>query len=414
MQQITTRAIWLGVAGAALLLSACQKDPVTPDGTDNSPNLRPLTAAEVKTVGSSNDFAFRSFSALRAKEAASNLFISPLSISSAITMTYNGADGTTKQAIKETLGFAPQTDTEINESFKMLSELLTNIDKTVTFSTANSIWFNQQYKLQAPFVQKNENYFGATVKGLDFGSANAKDAINNWVKSKTNDKIKSIVDNINADDVMYLVNAIYFKGTWTYQFDKQLTRKADFRKEDGSSVSTDFMTLKNGQYAYYADATKQVVDLPYGNKQFSMTLVLPIGSKTVADITPELNSANLSTWLTNAHSSSLELRLPKFKMEYEKELKEVLTQLGMGIASSNQANFSQMVQGSNQQFAISEVKHKSYLDVNEEGTEAAAATSVGIITTSLPQPIIADRPFVFLIREKSSNAILFIGQLMAP
>ncbi|UOQ67165.1 serpin family protein [Hymenobacter volaticus] len=411
MQQITTRAIWRGVAGAALLLSACQKDSVTPD---NTPNLRPLTAAEVKTVSSSNDFAFRSFSVLRSKDAASNLFISPLSISSAITMTYNGADGTTKQAIKETLGFAPQTDTEINESFKMLSELLTTIDKTVTFSTANSIWHNQMYQLQAPFVQKNETYFGATMKGLDFKSANAKDAINNWVKSKTNGKIESIVDNISADDVMYLVNAIYFKGTWTYQFDKKLTQRADFRKEDGSNVSTDFMTLSNGQYNYYADATKQVVDLPYGNKQFSMTLVLPVGSKTVADITPELNSTNLNTWLTSARSSSLELRLPKFKMQYEKELKQALTQLGMGIAFTNQANFSQMVQASNQQFAISEVKHKTYLDVNEEGTEAAAATSVGIITTSLPQAIIANRPFVFLIREKSSNAILFIGQLMAP
>lgn len=395
------------------MLSACQKDAAAPGG-DNTPNLRPLTAAEVKTVASSNDFAFRAFSTLRAKEAATNLFISPLSISSAITMTYNGTDGTTKQAIKETLGFAPQTDTEINESFKMLAELLPNIDKNVKFTTANSIWHGQQYQLQAPFVSKNVTYFDAMVKGLDFSSTGSKDVINNWVKNKTNGKIESLIESTNADDVMYLVNAIYFKGTWTYQFDKQLTRRADFHKEDGTSVSTDFMTLKNGQYAYYADATKQVIDLPYGNQQFSMTLILPAASKTVADITPELNSANLSTWLAGAHTSSLELRLPKFKMEYKKELKEALTQLGMGIAFSDQANFSQMIQGTKSGLQISKVLHKTYLDVNEEGTEAAAATSVGIITTSLPSSITADRPFVFLIREKSSNVILFIGQLMAP
>jgi serpin B len=413
MKRNIIKTATLGLAGAALFLSACQKDLISTE-KNNTPNLRPLTTQEVKTIGSSNEFAFRAFSALRTEEETQNIFISPLSISSALTMAFNGADGSTKEAMRKTLGFEPQTDEEINQSFKSLAELLVGIDKKVTFSTANSIWYAQQYQLQAPFVQQNKTYFDATVQGLDFSSAGAKSTINDWVKDKTKGKITDIVQEIRPDHVMFLVNAIYFKGTWTYPFDKQLTQKASFRKEDGSTAQVDFMALKNGKYLYYQDARQQVIDLPYGNRQFSMTLVVPNGEHTVSDITRNLNHAQLTSWLNSADSTSLELRLPKFKLEYKKELSEMLAQLGMGEAFTNNADFSRMLEGSAQNLAISEVLHKSFVEVNEEGTEAAAATSVGIVVTSMPPTVQVDRPFVFLIREKSSNAILFIGQLMNP
>ena len=219
-----TFKIALMAFASATMLVACQKELGTP-ATGNQPKLRPLTAQEEKTVFSSNNFAFQVFSALRTAEPGHNLFISPLSISSALTMTFNGADGSTKEAMRQTLGFGLQTNEKINNAFKGLQQLLTGLDKKVTFTTANSIWYARQFELQPPFVQSNKAAFDATVQGLDFSSPAAKDAINEWVKAKTQGKITNIVEQVRPDHVMFLVNAIYFKGTWTYPFDKELTRK---------------------------------------------------------------------------------------------------------------------------------------------------------------------------------------------
>lgn len=391
-----------------MLLSACQKEMV-----EIAPNVRPLTSQEAKTVESSNDFAFLSFANLSEEEGAENVFISPLSISMALTMTYNGAGSTTKEAMRETLGFELATDEEINSSFKSLNDLLKGIDKKVTFTSANSLWHSNEYKLQAPFVEINRNYFDATVQGLDFSSPNTKDQINNWVKDKTNGKIEKIIDEIRREHVLFLINAIYFKGTWTYPFDKNLTKPEPFRLEDGSTVTHDFMTMKGGKYLHYQDGSKELIDLPYGNQQYSMTIVVPGEQQTVDDIVHEINGENLKTWLSAADTTGLELHMPKFKLEYDKALNDMLIQLGMGIAFSAQADLSYMVEGKTG-LAISEVKHKTFVEVNEEGTEAAAATSVGIELTSMPKTIRIDKPFVFMIRERSSNAILFIGKLMNP
>ena len=405
----------LSLATGALLLLGCQKQPVAPAPGANEPNLRPLTGAEKSTVASANDFAFRAFGALRGGAAAAeNLCISPLSISAALTMAYNGADAGTKADIKQTLGFAAHTDAEINEAYKGLFALLTGIDSKVTFTTANSIWHGQQYQLQVPFVQQNQTYFGATVQGVNFASPTAKDAINSWVTTQTRGKITSIVQRTSFDDVMYLVNALYFKGSWTYRFDPQRTQRAPFVLDNGQTRTVDMMNLHNGKYRRYADAQQQVIDLPYGNRQFSMTLVVPRGTSTLAAVAGRLTGPQLTTWLAAADTSRLQLQLPKFRLEYEQELRESLTQLGMGVAFSNQANFSRMLANSTSPLAITAVRHKTFLEVNEEGTEAAAVTAVGIGVTSVPEIVQVNRPFFFLIREKASNAILFIGQVTNP
>ncbi|WP_426060978.1 serpin family protein [Hymenobacter sp. B1770] len=406
-------SVFLSLSASALLLLGCQKQAVEPAAT-NVPDLRPLTNAERSTVSSANDFGFRAFSSLRSGAAAENICISPLSVSAALTMAYNGADGGTKAAIKETLGFTTHTDAEINDSYKSLFELLTGIDNKVTFTTANSIWHGQQYPLATPFVQQNQASFGATVQAVDFTSTTAKDAINNWVSSKTQGKISTIVRQTNADDVMYLINALYFKGNWTYRFDPQQTRPAPFTLESGQPKTVEMMSLTKAKYLRYADAQQQVIDLPYGNRQYSMTLVVPQGTTTLANVAGRLTGAQLSTWLAAADTSRLELRLPKFRLEYEQELNDALTKMGMGVAFSNQANFTRMLAGNSGNLAISAVKHKAYVDVNEEGTEAAAVTSISIVVTSLPQVVEVNRPFLFLIREKASNAILFIGQVTNP
>ena len=413
MSFFTHKPLFPLLAGT-LLLAGCQKETVS---ADNTPKLRPLSVAERQTVGSANDFAYRAFGTLRQASPAGNLCISPLSISAALTMAYNGADGTTKEALKQTLGVAGQSDLEINQSYQSLFALLKGIDNRVAFSTANSLWYGQQYQLKTPFVQTNQTYFGATVQGLDFASPSAKATINNWVLGNTQGRISTIIDQTSSADMLYLLNAIYFKGTWTYRFDPALTKAEDFHYEDGSTKSASFMTLREGRYQRYQDNQQLVIDLPYGNRQFSMTFVVPQGTATLADVAGRLGSTQLATWLAKADTTSAALHVPKFKFDYEQTLNNCLTRLGMGEAfDAGKANFGQMLAGGPSGLFISQVKHKTYLEVDEEGTTAAAATSVGMVATSVgpPPPIYLNRPFLFLIREKASNTVLFIGQLTNP
>jgi serpin B len=395
-----------------ILFASCENNQV--NLSDNSPNVRPLSTREAQTVNSSNNFAFDIFTRLNEKEGSKNVFISPLSLSMALTMAYNGAGASTKEAMRQTLGFEPGSEDDLNESFRSVAGLLNNIDKTVNFQAANSIWHSQDLALQSNFVTANQKYFDAKVQGLDFTNPASKDIINKWVKEKTAGKIDEIVKEIRRDHLLFLLNAIYFKGNWTYTFDKKNTREAPFYLTDGSTRNVNMMELKNARYLLYQDATKTLVDLPYGNKQFSMTLLIPSGDSKLTDIAGDLNLANLNNWLSKADSTSLALYLPKFTMEYEVKLKETLSAMGMEEAFGNQADFSRMIEGITGGIAINEVTHKTFVDVNEEGTEAAAATSIDVILTSLPPSIRADKPFIFLIREKSSNTILFIGKLENP
>lgn len=402
-----------------ILLFSCQKEVVNPpennipDNTISIPGPSPAKVQETKLVTSTNNFAFNIFNTLRSEDPSKNLFISPLSIASSLTMAFNGANGTTKETMRQVIGFGQQTDQEINKSFEDLQRLLFSLDKNVVFTSTNAIWHDENLALQDAFVQQNKTAFDATVRGLNFKSPTAINTINDWVKESTQGKIPSIIQEIKKDEIMFLINAIYFKATWTYPFKLNLTDKSNFYKEDGSIASVDFMTLTNGKYLYYSDADKQVIDLFYGNRQLSMTLILPDEKSKVSHIIRDLSSSKLSEWLSKADTSGATLRLPKFKMEFEKELNHPLTVMGMGNAfSADKADFGKMVLGISRDIAISKVVHKTFLDVNELGTEAAAATNTGTFTTSFPLTI--NRPFVFLIREKSTNAILFIGQLMNP
>jgi len=403
----------LSLIGAALLLGACSKETVAPPATSDTP-VRPLSTAERQTVGSANDFAYRAFSALRQGGPGSNMFISPLSISAALTMAYNGADGSTKAAMKSTLGFTPLSDQQINQSYQDLFALLGGLDSRVQFSVANSIWHGEQYQLAAPFVQQNQTHFGATVQGVRFGLPATTNTINNWVSTHTMGRIPTILNQTSADDVLYLINALYFKGEWTYRFDPRLTRREPFHLEDGSTTTAEMMTLTQGRYLRYVDGQQEVIDLPYGNRQYSMTIVVPKGNSTLSDVAGRLSRTQLNDWLSQADTSAMVLHLPKFRLQYENELNAMLTQLGMGEAFGNQANFSRMLANGANNLSLSSVLHKTFLEVNEEGSEAAAVTSIGVVTTSVPPSVYLNRPFIFLIREKATDAVLFMGQLTNP
>ncbi len=394
--------------------ASCNRSQVSP-ADSNTPAVRPLSARETQTLQSTNNFAFNAFAKISASEPEKNIFISPLSISMAVAMAYNGADGTTKRGIAKALDFQNSSDEDINASFKSLGEMLTGIDKTVKFTPANSIWYRTGLAPQASFTETNRKYFNAEITGLDFGNAEAaKSAMNGWVKDKTNGKIPQIISQVRASDVMFLINAIHFKGTWTHQFDKNLTQNADFMAA-GGNVSVQFMRLKDTRYRTHADAGHQLAELPYGNKQFSMVVIMPAENSTLNQLVAQLSITNLNGWLAKADSTKMGLYLPKFSFSYEKSLNETLAGLGMAEAFTDRADFSRLLQGFKAgDLAITEVKHKAFVEVNEEGTEAAAATSIGIGVTSVPTEIRFNRPFVFLIREKNSGAIVFIGKLANP
>lgn len=269
----------------ALLLS-CGEERITP-ADDNTPNLRPLTAQEVQLVESGNKFALDLTKRINAGEPGS-FFISPLSVGYALGMTFNGAAGETKAGIKSALDFGDMPDDEVNKSFKNLTDQLTGMDKTMAMEIANSIWYKNTLTVKQAFAQTVKNYYDAGIRGLDFGDPASKDIINGWIEEKTHDKIKDMLDGIPDDAVMYLVNAIYFKADWTYQFDKKATKKEPFKLENGEETMADMMFSKGTKLSVFQTSKFLYIEIPYGNRQFTMTILLPNDGYRVDEVMEEL------------------------------------------------------------------------------------------------------------------------------
>jgi serine protease inhibitor len=396
---------------AAGLLVRCDGDPTGPPG-DITGLPRDLTAAEQDLIAADNAFGLKLFREIHSQEEpGANIFVSSLSVAMALAMTYNGADGATQQAMQETLELQGLTIDEVNQSYRSLIDLLDGLDPGVAFSLANSIWPREGFTVEQDFIDVNQEYYDAEVSVLDFGDPSAAPTINGWVSDKTNGKIESIVpDPIPANVVMYLINAIYFKGDWTQQFDKDLTADAAFILSDGTQTQVPMMAYAEPvEVGYFWDGDVQAVDLAYGGKAYSMTIVLPLGDGDIETFVDSLNAERWANIMNGFATLEIDVRMPKFALEYEIKLNDVLEALGMGIAFNPGADFSKIAPG----IWIGEVKHKSFVEVNEEGTEAAAATSVAMID-SAPPSFWVNRPFLFAIREQFSGTILFIGLVMEP
>jgi serine protease inhibitor len=393
----------LGVLG-------CSKNSVS----DDPKGWRELTVSEKSLVESGNQFGLKLFKEIIQEEKDKNVFISPLSVSMALGMTYNGANGETQEAMQKTLELNGLTIQEVNESYKSLIELLAGLDPKVKFQIANSIWYRQELSFEKEFIDLNKKYFNAEVRGLDFAAPDAASIINGWVDKNTNGKIKEIVDSpIDPLTVMFLINAIYFKGFWTYQFDKKLTKDDWFILPDSSKKPCKMMT-QDGEFQYFENAVFQAIDLPYGNGDFSMTIFLPNPKIDIDSLIGEFNQENWNKWINSFFKQEVSLEFPKFTLEYKLILNNSLKALGMKIAfNPDQADFTNMYKGPESLF-ISQVKHKTFVQVDEEGTEAAAVTSVGIQMTSAPPWMRVDRPFIFVIRENKSQTILFMGKIVEP
>jgi len=410
------RVVFL-TAALTLILFSCNKSPVGP--AQNLPP-RALTTAEKEIISSGNSFGFKLFQTVAASDRDSNVFISPLSVSMALGMTLNGANGTTYDSIRNTLGFNGLTQKEINENFKSLMSLLEGLDSKVIFQIANSVWCRQNFQVEQDFITTNKSYFDAEVMALDFSLPTASQTINLWVDQKTNGKIQKIVpDRIDPLTMMYLINAIYFKGTWTYQFDSTNTRDTLFTLPDGKQTTCKMMHT-DGYFDYAENDQYQAVDLPYGIGSFSMTIVLP---KAGVDLNSFVNGFTENLWQTltrEMQKEKGELYFPKFKLEYEKSLNEVLQLMGMGIAFDPEtADFARINKDQSLHLHISSVTHKTFVNVDEVGTEAAAATSVGIGTgavlpTKPPFFMHVDHPFMLIIWDHYTEDLLFVGKILQP
>lgn len=374
-----------------------------------------LTVEQKQIVSSSNVFGLNIFKqvATNAKDGE-NVFVSPLSVSIALSMLYNGADGTTKEELQKALGYDGLTDEQVNIANRDLIKALIEADPKVAMEIANSIWYKNTFEVEQPFLAVNRDYLSADVRSASFDEA-TKDLINTWVSDKTHKKIKSIVDQIPDNAVMYLINAIYFKGIWQYQFEKSKTQKLDFNLQAGNKKPTDFM-VQEGSFDYLQNDLFTAINLPYGSGNFSMLALVPKGDNTCKNILNELTAENWASWNSSLHKTNVKVYLPKFKFSYKRELNDDLITLGMPTMFSDYfANLSRI--NKNASIAVSKVMHKTFVEVNEEGTEAAAVTSVEIVFTSVgsgPIEFKADKPFVFVIMEKDTKALLFTGIMNEP
>jgi serine protease inhibitor len=370
---------------------------------------RPLTVAEQKLIGSSNAFAFDLLRQVNTAQRQSNVFVSPLSASMALGMTTNGAAGTTYDAMHNALRLGDASRQEVNEGYKSLIALLRGLDKSTDFRIANSIWYEKSFPFNDAFLTESKAFFDAEVKALDFTDPSALTTINSWVKTSTNEKIPAILDAIDPAEVMFLINAIYFKGTWQKQFDKSETAQASFFALDGTTASVPLMHQSVPLRVAHTP-TYTAVDLLYGNSAYAMTVVLPNPGVNVNTLAESLTGESWQSLEESFSEHKSEFFFPRFQLTWKRELNDDLRALGMGIAF-DAADFTPM-SPRGRELVITKVIQKTFVDVNEEGTEAAAATSVGIGETSAPAAIRVDRPFLFVIRERFSGTIMFMGKIV--
>jgi len=366
---------------------------------------------DARIVSANTAFGFKLFSELVEQDISKNIFISPSSVAMALAMTYNGAGGETKKAMAKTLELQGMSLQGVNHANAMLMAALKNPDRDVQLDIANSLWARQDVKFNPYFMNRNEDYYGAEITNLDFNATNAIASINDWVSKNTRGKIDKIYDEIDREAILYIINAVYFKGIWTVQFDKKQTKDRAFILLDGSRKELPAMVAQSKHFMYYRAKDFHAVGLPYGSERISMYLFIPDRDSSLKEFYKKLNAENWEEWISQFRKQEIAVVLPRFKLEYEVELNNALEALGMGIAFGRKANFENMCSGD---AFIDEVKHKSLVEVNEEGTEAAAVTVVKMKKGGGPRTIVFNRPFFFAIRDNKTGAVLFMGSVIEP
>lgn len=370
-------------------------------------------------VNANNQLAFELYSQFNEESKDSNIFFSPYSISIALTMTYEGARGQTAEEMQSVLHI-PEDANVRRPNFARIYNKINKKDKKYKLSTANALWAQKDYKFLEEYTNNVEKYYGGKLTNLDFAgeSEKSRQTINKWVEDQTNNKIKDLIPQgvLNAYTRLVLTNAIYFKGTWVKQFDEKDTKEEDFRIDSSNTVKVPMMRLiGNGVKFNYAETDEiQILEMPYHGEDLSMLIILPKGND-LANIEKSITLEKLSEWKNMLNEQRVDIFIPKFKFETKYFMAKALSDMGMPTAFSPAADFSGM--DGTKDLLIQNVIHQAFVEVNEEGTEAAAATGVvmGITSVGPRIPIFrADHPFIFIIQEIETGNILFLGRVSDP
>ncbi|WP_010424649.1 serpin family protein [Anaerophaga thermohalophila] len=381
---------------------------------NEEPKKKDFDIKSLEVLSATDRFGWDLFKSVNSDaDHGENVVISSLSVAQALGMTTNGAAGETLDQMLTVMDFGGATT--MNEAFKNIREVLLSADSKVEIEMANSVWYKESLPAKESFSETVKEYYDAAFRGVDFSDKEgAKELINSWVNEKTRGKIPAIIDEISDQQYMFLVNAVYFLGKWQYQFKESATKDESFKLSDGTTVQVPMMNQEQ-DLDYYADDELRAVKLPYGNGSFYMIVALPSGEASVNDLVNNITSEKWASILENMNEQSIGLFMPRFEVECKYLLNDPLITMGMELPFSEfVADFSNMIDAP---VFISKVNHKTYIKVDEEGTEAAAATSVGMELNMVnPGPMVfrVDRPFFFAIAEKESGAILFSGKIENP
>ena len=370
-------------------------------------------------VNSNNKFAFDLYNKYRLNDE--NIFFSPYSISSALAMTYEGAKGETAEEMKSVFYFIEDKD-KMRSSYASLYNIINKKDKNYKLSTANALWAEKEYSFLDDYFDTIKKYYGGKIKNMDFirNAEKSRIFINNWVEDKTNNKIKDLISPglITSSTRLVLTNAVYFKGDWFEKFNEENTKDKNFRISKDNIIKTPMMEYvgSDAKFKYTEDNNTQVIELPYSGEELSMLILLP-KNDDINLLEENLNINTLLKWKEELKKQRVDIYIPKFKFETKYTMNQDLKEMGMPIAFTPSADFSGM-DGTHSLF-ISDVVHQAFIEVNEEGTEAAAATAVLMKKTALKPGISipvfnADHPFIFLIQQNNSGNILFMGKVNNP
>jgi serpin B len=413
---IQPRAVVAGAAVMCAAFSGCSRD-LNPDGTKNYPQVPEI---HNPLVGGYNALGFRLFQQLNGSGKDKNILISPLSIATVLAMTHHGARGATQSEMSNALGITALSNDEVNNASSTLQSSLNAPGAQITLTTANSLWARQGTELEKPFLDTSQRFFGAQIQSLDSADPQAVGTINGWVNTHTQGKISEIIERLDPSSRLVLVNAVYFKGQWQTKFASSSTRDAPFRLSAKNSKPVPLMGQK-GDFQYLEDTSAtnplQAVSLPYGNGRLSLYLFMPGKKSSLATLTKQLTAENWNRWMSRFVEREGIVSLPRFKMEYEAELISPLKANGLKLMfDAKRADFSGI--STKEPLYVSEVRHKTIIEVNEEGTEAAAATAAVMNATGAssnePFEFIADRPFLAALRDNATGIILFLGAVRDP
>lgn len=371
-----------------------------------------------RVTDAQTEFALNLFHAIQNDaESVENLFLSPYSVAAALAMTANGATGETLAEMQETLQAQGLSLEQMNRGYQVLTDLLTHSGEEIKVSIANSLWAREGLSFHEDFLETTQTYYDAEITSLDFQSDEAADQINDWVNKQTRGKIPSIIEGpIDGNTILFLLNAIYFEANWAKSFREGATEEKPFTLPDGTKKDVPMM-VNSGEFQYFEEDGFEAIRLPYKGHRMSMLVFLPGKGSDLKEFTSKLTADQWSQWINAFERANGSIEMPRFQLEYETSLKEILQQMGMQLAfEPHAAHFDNMISLSENVY-LKDAKHKAYIEVEEKGTVAAAVTSIEAGVTSAPAKtfqMIIDRPFFFAIHDRQTDTILFMGTVTAP